>query len=76
MNFIIGIPKLEWKNGILVAVDRLTKYAHFSALWSPFKASIITPPSMETFQKLHANPKIIVSDREPNLFFQQKQLTL
>ena len=32
MDFIIGSPKFEGKSDIMVVVDRLTKYAHFSAL--------------------------------------------
>ena len=49
----------------MVAVDRLTKYAHFCALSHPFKASIVASAFMETIQNLHGNPKIIVSDRDP-----------
>ena len=49
----------------MVVVDRLTKYAHFCALSHPFKASTLATTFMETIQKLHGNPKIIVSDRDP-----------
>ena len=49
----------------MVVVDRLTKYAHFCALSHPFKASTFAIAFMETIQKLHGNPKIIVSDRDP-----------
>ena len=49
----------------MVVVDRLTKYAHFCALSQPFKASTIATAFMGTIQKLHGNPKIIVSDRDP-----------
>ena len=49
----------------MVVVDRLTKYAHFCALSHPFKASIVATAFMEIIQKLHGNPKIIVSDRDP-----------
>ena len=65
MDFITGLPKLEGKNFIMVVVDRLTKYAHFCALSHPFNASTVTATFMETVQKLHGNPKIIVSDRDP-----------
>ena len=41
MDLIIGLPKSEGKNSIMVVVDRLTKYAHFCALSHPFKASTI-----------------------------------
>ena len=65
MDFITGLPKLEGKSVIMVVVDRLTKYAHFCAISHPFNASIVTTAFMETVQKLHGTPKIIVSDRDP-----------
>eukprot|EP00253_Pinus_taeda_P020227 PITA_20227 len=49
----------------MVVVDRLTKYAHFCALSHPCKANTVSTAFMETIQKLHGNPKIIVSDRDP-----------
>ena len=65
MDFITGLPKSEGKSVITVVVDRLTKYAHFCALSHPLKASIVSTAFMETIQKLHGNPKIIVSDKDP-----------
>ena len=65
MDFIIGLPKYKVKIVIVVVVDRLTMYAHFCALSHPFKSSKATTAFMETIQKLHGNPKIIVSDRDP-----------
>jgi hypothetical protein len=65
MDFITGLPKSEGKSVIMVIVDRLTKYTHFCALSHPFKASTIATAFMETVQKLHGSPKIIVSDRDP-----------
>jgi hypothetical protein len=65
MDFIIGLPKSEGKSVIMVVVDRLTKYAHFCALSHPFKSSTIFTSFMDTVQKLHGTPKIIVSDRDP-----------
>jgi hypothetical protein len=65
MDFITGLPKSEGKSVIMVIVDRLTKYAHFCALSHPFKASTVSTTFMETVQKLHGSPKIIVSDRDP-----------
>jgi hypothetical protein len=65
MDFITGLPKSEGKSVIMVIVDRLTKYAHFFALSHPFKASTVATTFMETVQKLHGSPKIIVSDRDP-----------
>ena len=49
----------------MVVVDRLTKYAHFCALSHPFQESKIVVAFMETIQKLHGNPKIIASDKDP-----------
>jgi hypothetical protein len=65
MDFITGLPKSEGKSVILVIIDRLTKYTHFFALSHPFKDSIVSTTFMETVQKLHGIPKIIVSDRDP-----------
>jgi len=64
MDFITGLPKPEGNSFIMVVVDRLTKYAHFCALSHPFKASTVSTAFMETIQKLHGNPKIIVSERD------------
>jgi hypothetical protein len=65
MDFITRLPKSEGKSVIMVIVDRLTKYTHFCALSHPFKASAVATTFMETVQKLHGSPKIIVSDRDP-----------
>ena len=65
MSFITGLPKSEGKSVIMVVVDRLTKYANFCALSHPFKASTVSTEFMETIQKLHGNPKIIVVTEIP-----------
>ena len=65
MDFITGLPKSEGKSVIMVVVDKLTKHAYFCALSHPFKANTTSTALMETIQKLHGNPKIIVSDRDP-----------
>ena len=49
----------------MVVVDRLAKYAHFCALSHPFSTSTVVKTFMNTIQKLHGNPKIIISDRDP-----------
>jgi hypothetical protein len=65
MDFITGLPKSEGKSVIMVIVDRITKYTHFSALSQPFEGSTIYTAFMETVQKLHGIPNVIVSDRDP-----------
>ena len=65
MDFITGLPKSEGKSVIMVIVARLTKYTNFFSLSHPFKASTTYTSFMETVQKLHGNPKIIVSDIDP-----------
>jgi hypothetical protein len=65
MDFIKGLPKFEGKSVIMVIVDIITKYAHFLSLSHPFKSSIVAIAFMETVQKIHGIPKIIVSDRDP-----------
>ena len=65
MDFITSLPKSKGRSVIMVVVDRLTKYAHFCALSYSFKAITVAIAFMETIQKLHGNPKIIVSDKDP-----------
>jgi hypothetical protein len=65
MDFITELLKSKGKSVIMVIVDRLTKYTHFCALSHPFKASTVSIAFMETVQKLHGNPNIILSDRDP-----------
>ena len=64
-GFITSLPKYEGKSVIMVVVNRLTKYAHLWALSHSFKESTVTNSFMETIQKLHGTPNIIVSDRDP-----------
>ena len=53
MDFVTGLPKSEGKSVIMVVVDRLTNYAHFCALYHPFKASTVATTFMDTIQNLH-----------------------
>ncbi|XP_076911425.1 uncharacterized protein LOC143569378 [Bidens hawaiensis] len=56
---------IQGKDTILVIVDRLTKYAHFTPLAHPFTAPQIAQIFLDTIFKLHGNPLTIVSDRDP-----------
>ncbi|KAJ4801231.1 polyprotein [Rhynchospora pubera] len=64
MDFIEGLPKSEGKSVIYVVVDRLTKYAHFTALSHPYNAQTVARVFMENVFKLHGLPTSIVSDRD------------
>ena len=63
-DFIIGLPKLEGKNFIMVVVDKLTKYPHFFSLSHPFSATTVVVAFMDIVHNLHGNIRIIVSDRD------------
>ena len=65
MDFITRLPKSKGKSVVMVVVDRITKYTHFCALSHPFKASTVATTFMNTIQKLHGNPRVIVSKRDP-----------
>jgi hypothetical protein len=74
MDFIVGLPKSDNKSIIMVAIDRLSKYAHFCALQHPFTTSIVAQIFMDQVFKLHGMLCSIVSDRDPtftNNFWQE-----
>lgn len=64
MDFIEGLPISNGKSVIFVAVDRLTKAAHFMALAHLYTAMFVAQAFLDTVYKLHGCPKSIVSDRD------------
>jgi hypothetical protein len=65
MDFVVGLPKSRNKTIIMVAVDRLSKYAHFCVIQHPFKTSTVAQSFMDNIFKFHGMPHSIVSDRDP-----------
>ena len=59
MDFITGLLKSEGKSVIMVIVDILTKYAHFCALYHPFKASIVATASWRQFKSYMAAQRLL-----------------
>lgn len=64
MDFIDGLPPSAGKKSIFVMVDRLSKYAHFSALSHPYREAIVTKDFVRDVAKLHGMPRTIVSDQD------------
>ena len=64
MDFIEGLPKSEGYNSILVVVDQLSKYAHFSLLKHPFIVQTVVAVFVRDVVKLHGIPRSIISDRD------------
>lgn len=64
MDFIVGLPSSHGHTAIMVAVDRLSKYAHFGALQPGFDAPKVAKLFVNTVVKLHGFPDKLISDRD------------
>lgn len=74
MEFVTSLLKVQNKDYIFVVVDHLTKYAHFMAMSSDFKAPQIADMFFKEVCRLNGPPRNIVSDRDNhflNLFWQE-----
>ena len=64
MDFIMGLPKLQGYDTIMVAVDRLSTYAQFIPLTHPFTAKEVAKVFIKEVVRLHGFPASITSDRD------------
>ena len=65
-NFISGQPHTQaGYNAIWMIVDRLTKLAHFQAIWNNFSLDKLAKFYISEIVKLHGVSMSIVSDRDP-----------
>ena len=72
MDFIIGLPKSEDNNSIIVVVDRFSKYATFIAVPTDCTAEETTRLFLKHMVKYWGLPKYIISDRDPRLITTKK----
>lgn len=64
MGFIEGLPRLEGFTTIFTVVHRLSKYAHFMALWHPHTTVSVASIFLREVVHLHGMLESIVSDRD------------
>ena len=65
MDFISGLPRSKGIDCILVAVDQLSKYAHFIGLQHPFTARTVAKVFAKEVIGLQGVPLSIVTNRDP-----------
>ncbi|PKU76180.1 hypothetical protein MA16_Dca017593 [Dendrobium catenatum] len=64
MDFIDGLLRSERFIVLLVAVDKLSKYAHFIPLQNPYTTVIVSSAFIRKVDRLHGIPASIVSNRD------------
>ena len=64
-GFYYWLTQVRKKLGIMVVVDRLSKYAHLCALQHPFTTSTVAQIFIDQVFMIHGMPHSIVYDRDP-----------
>ena len=64
MDFIIGLPKSQDFDVIMVMVNKLLKYAHFILFKCPFIAKMVVQSFVKEVVKLQRVPKAIINDKD------------
>lgn len=62
MDFVVGLLKFRGFDTVLVAVDLLTKYAHFIVIHHPYTVKDITIVFIREIVKLHGFSHTMVSN--------------
>jgi hypothetical protein len=65
MDFGTKLPKVDGKEGILVIIDKFTKYDHFIPISLPYTTPIVAQLFFEHVYKLHGVPTKLISNRDP-----------
>ena len=66
MDFVTHLPRTLRRHDVVwVIVDRLTKSAHFLAVWMTFTLERFCQLYIQEIVRLHGVPVSIVSDRDP-----------
>lgn len=68
MDFIDGLPISNDKYVIFVIIDRLSKYAHFIAMWHPYTATTVAQAFLDHIFIFPDMLTLIGSDRHVNFF--------
>ena len=64
MDFVEGLPNSGGFDSIMVVLDRMSKYAHFSPLKHPYTAHTVGSTFIRDIVMLHGIPRSIISDRD------------
>ena len=64
MDFITGLPPSQGKTFIIVVVDHLSKYCHFTPLPTGFTSQYVALVFTQDIIRLHGMPCSIISNRD------------